>query len=479
MKKFLDKDFILSNEVAKELYHQFAAPMPVIDYHCHLSPKDIAEDRRFNNLTEAWLEGDHYKWRALRANGVDESFCTGGQPAEEKFMKWAETVPQTLRNPLYHWTHMELKNTFGIETLLSPETAGEIYAEANKQLQEGPFSCRGLLEHYNVEVVCTTDDPIDSLEYHRQIAADGFACKVLPAFRPDKAFAVEDPESYNKYIDKLEEVAGLSINAYSDLLEALQRRVDFFHEHGGRLSDHGFTTLPNLPCMEGEAARIFAEVRSGMLLSDDEIEQFKTSVLLELGRMYHAKGWTQQFHVGATRNNNTKQFKALGPDTGYDSIGNSICAEALSALLDRWDQTDQLPKTIVYNLNPSDNYMLAATIGNFQDGKTAGKVQMGSGWWFLDQKEGIEMQLNALSSQGLLSRFVGMLTDSRSFLSFPRHDYFRRILCDVIGREVEQGLLPYDRELLGQLIKNICYYNAKNYFGFEEAVTAEPVLDEV
>ncbi|BDD04804.1 glucuronate isomerase [Aureibacter tunicatorum] len=466
MKKFLDHNFLLSNTTAETLYHEHASKMPIIDYHCHLSPKDIAENRQFENLTQAWLEGDHYKWRALRANGINEKFCTGQSSDFIKFQKWAETVPHTMRNPLYHWTHMELKQVFGINELLNPNSAEKIYADTNELLAKKEFGCQGLLRKFNVEVVCTTDDPIDSLEYHQAIAKSDFSTQVLPTFRPDKAFAIENPKTYRKYLTELSKIVGFEIDSFESLVNALQSRVDFFHANGCRLSDHGFTSLPNADFNTNEIIAIFKNFLSGKSISNLEVEKFKCAVLEKLGQMYHEKNWTQQFHIGAIRNSSSRMFNLLGADAGFDSIGNPTNAEALASMLDRWDKTDQLAKTILYNLNPSDNYMYATMIANFQDGNTAGKIQFGSGWWFLDQKEGIEMQLNALSSQGLLSRFVGMLTDSRSFLSFPRHDYFRRILCNLIGKDVEEGLLPNDILWLGEMVENICYYNAKNYFKF-------------
>lgn len=468
MKKFLGKNFMLQNKTAERLYHDHAAKMPIIDYHCHLPPKDIAEDRKFNNLTEIWLEGDHYKWRAMRTNGVDEKFVTGNATDEEKFMKWAETVPFTIRNPLYHWTHMELKNPFGIDTILDGKSAKKVYKTANEKLAKDKFSCRKLLNHFKVEVVCTTDDPADSLNYHQQLKNDKFKIKILPTFRPDKAMAVDDAEAYNQYLEKLEKTSETSIGSYQDLLDALQKRHDFFHAMGGRLSDHGVETMFAEDYTEKEAANIFNKVRSGKKLTAQESAKFKSAMLYNFGIMDHAKGWTQQFHLGALRNNNQRMLRTLGPDTGFDSIGDWPMAEGLSRFFDRLDNTDQLAKTILYNLNPRDNYLFATMIGNFQDGSVAGKMQFGTGWWFLDQKEGMTWQMNALSNLGLLSRFVGMLTDSRSFLSYPRHDYFRRILCNLIGQDVENGEIPADLELLGQMVENISYYNARNFFGFYE-----------
>ena len=466
MKKFLDKDFLLSNSVAEELYHDHAAKMPIIDYHNHLIPEQIANNYQFPSITEAWLGGDHYKWRAMRGNGIDKEFITGSASDEEKFQKWAETVPYTLRNPLYHWTHLELRRYFGIEELLSPETASEIYSETSALLKKDSHSCIGLLLQMNVETLCTTDDPIDSLAHHKSIKERLKAPKVFPTFRPDKALGVDNPISYNSYIDQLSEVSQTKIDNLDDLLQALQNRVDFFHAHGGRLSDLGFNTIPML----GDSSSVesnFKKVRSGQSLTDREVEHLQAHILLELCKMYHAKGWAQQFHLGALRNNNDRGHRELGPDTGFDSIGDFNHAVALSKFLNKLDDSNQLAKTILYNLNPRDNDLFATMAGNFNDGKTIGKIQFGSGWWFLDQKVGMEAQMNSLSNMGLLSRFIGMLTDSRSFLSFPRHEYFRRILCNLIGTDVVNGELPHDMGLLGGMVEDICYNNAKRYFEFE------------
>ncbi|HKL31170.1 MAG TPA: glucuronate isomerase [Tangfeifania sp.] len=467
MKKFMDENFLLQTETAQKLYHNYAAKMPVFDYHCHISPKEIAEDKQFDNLAQIWLYGDHYKWRAMRTNGVDEHFCTGDASDWEKFEKWAETVPFTLRNPLYHWTHLELKRFFGIEKLLSPETAKEIWDTCNAKLQSPEYSVRNLIRMANVHTICTTDDPVDSLEYHRQIKESDFEVKVLPAWRPDKAMAVEDADSYNKYIDKLEEVSGVEVNTFEHLMEALDKRHEFFHENGCRLSDHGLETAYAEDYSKRDIIDIFSKVRYGAKLTHTEILKFKSCMLYELGIMDHSRGWTQQFHIGALRNNNTRLFNRLGPDTGFDSIGDFEIARPLSKLLDRLDQNDQLSKTIIYNLNPRDNELIATMIGNFQDGSVPGKMQFGSGWWFLDQKDGMEQQMNALSNLGLLSRFVGMLTDSRSFLSYIRHEYFRRTLCNLIGTDVENGELPGDMDMLGQMVEDICFNNANRYFNFE------------
>jgi glucuronate isomerase len=464
MKKFLDKDFLLDNESARRLYHEVAAPLPIIDYHCHLDPAQIAEDIHFDNLTQIWLAGDHYKWRAMRANGIDERFCTGDASDKEKFMKWAETVPSTLRNPLYHWTHLELQRYFEIHELLNPENAEKIYEEAGAMLQSEEFSVRKLVRKMNVEVICTTDDPVDSLEHHKKIGEDGFETRVLPAWRPDKSLAVEDPESYNLYLDQLEKAANCSIGSYMDLLTALNERHEFFHEMGCRLSDHGLESFIAKDIDHRKVERVFLKVRSGRHLNPQEIASFKSSMLMELAVMDYEKGWAQQYHVGALRNNNSRRLEELGPDTGFDSMGDFLMARDMSAFFDRLDKQDQLAKTIVYNLNPADNALIATMLYNFNDGLTPGKMQFGSGWWHLDQKFGMTDQLNTLSSLGLLSQFVGMLTDSRSFLSYPRHEYFRRILCNLVGTDVENGEIPNEPLLVDKLIKNVCYYNPKNYF---------------
>ncbi len=465
IKKFLGPNFLLENEVAEELYHEFAKDMPIIDYHCHLPPADLANDRQFNNLTEIWLEGDHYKWRAMRANGVDEKYITGDGSAEEKFYKWAETVPHTLLNPLYHWTHLELRRYFDINELLNPSTAVEIYNEANTQLMEPGFSCRNILRKMNVKVVCTTDDPVDTLEHHLLLSQQ-YEIKVLPTFRPDKAYAVENEEVYVKYIEQLSDASGITINSYDTLLNALENRIAHFNDAGCRLSDHGLEQLYFENVTAAEVQKIFLKVLGGQALAQPEVHKFKCAVLLELCKLYHKYGWTQQFHLGALRNNNDRMMRQLGPDTGFDSIGDFSQASSLSSFLDQLDTTDQLSQTILYNLNPGDNEVIATMIGNFNDGSVAGKVQFGSGWWFLDQKDGMTRQMIALSNMGLLSRFVGMLTDSRSFMSYPRHEYFRRILCNLLGKDVVNGEVPYDIDLLGDMVKNICYNNAKDYFKF-------------
>ena len=466
MKTFLDEDFLLQNKTAQRLYHEHAAQQLIIDYHCHLPVKDIADDHRFRDLQEIWLAGDHYKWRAMRTNGIDERYCTGNATPREKFDKWAETVPYTLRNPLYHWTHLELKRYFGISDLLSPATAGAIWEKANGMLQQPDFSCRSLLTKMNVEVVCTTDDPADSLEYHEQLQREFSEVKVYPAFRPDKAMAVEDAAAYNVYLDRLAGAAGMEIASYSDLLEALKKRHDFFDAHGCRLSDHGIDTFYAEEYTEKEVEKIFHRIRSGKELDTLSQKKIKTALLTEFAVMDHEQGWVQQYHYGALRNNNRLMYERLGPDTGFDSIDDVPVARTMSRFLDRLAYREKLAKTILYNLNPADNELVATMAGNFQDGTAPGKIQFGAAWWFLDQKEGMERQLNALSALGLLSRFVGMLTDSRSFMSYPRHEYFRRILCNLIGSDVEKGLLPNDMEWLGKMVENISYFNAKEYFNF-------------
>jgi glucuronate isomerase len=462
----MDENFLLQTKTAQDLYYNHAAKMPIFDYHCHINPKQIAEDVRFENITQIWLYGDHYKWRGMRTNGVDEKYCTGNATDREKFDKWAETVPQTLRNPLFHWTHLELKRFFGVEKVLSPKTADEIWEACNEKLNSPGYSVRGIIKMANVHTICTTDDPVDSLEYHRQIKASGFETKVLPAWRPDKAMAVENQKTYNEYIDQLADVAATNISTFSNLMSALDKRHAFFHENGCRLSDHGLETAIAEDYTSSEIEIIFAKIRSGKELTHTEILKFKSAMLYEFGVLDHSRGWSQQFHIGALRNNNTRLFKKLGADVGFDSIGDFEIARPLSKLLDRLDMENRLAKTVLYNLNPRDNELIGTMIGNFQDGSVPGKMQFGSGWWFLDQKDGMEKQINALSNLGLLSRFVGMLTDSRSFLSYTRHEYFRRTLCNILGNDVEKGEIPNDMELLGQMVENISFNNAKNYFNF-------------
>lgn len=468
MKEFMDEHFLLETETAKRLYHEHAKNMPIIDFHCHLNPEFIAKDRQFDNLGQIWLEGDHYKWRAMRTNGVDERYCTGKDTTDwEKFEKWAETVPYTMRNPLYHWTHLELQRAFGVNTLLKPESARAIYDECTLKLKTPEFSARGLMKKFNVETVCTTDDPIDSLEYHQSLRDQGFEIRVLPAWRPDKAMAVEDPVKYRAYMEKLSEVSGVSITTYTDLMLALQKRHDFFASMGCKLSDHGIEEFYAEDYTAAEVDSIFKKVMAGKALQMDEIRKIKSAILFDLAIMDWAAGWVQQFHYGALRDNNTRLLTSLGPDTGFDSIGDFTVAKSMSKFLNQLDLKNQLAKTILYNLNPRDNDLIATMIGNYQDGSVAGKIQFGSGWWFLDQEAGITAQLNSLSLMGLLSRFVGMLTDSRSFLSYPRHEYFRRILCNLLGNDVEKGKLPASElNFIGKMVEAICYQNAVDYFQF-------------
>ncbi len=467
MKAFLDQNFLLQNKTAEKLYHDFAVKMPLIDYHCHLAPDQIANNINFKNLTDAWLAGDHYKWRALRTNGVDESYCTGNKSDEEKFMKWAETVPYTMRNPLYHWTHLELQRYFGITEILNPVSAKKIYEQASSQLQSADYTTQGMIKKMNVRVICTTDDPIDSLEYHQKIKDSSFEVKVLPAFRPDKAMEVSNAANFIAYLAKLEKASSISISSFDDFLYALQNRHDFFASMGCNVSDHGLEQIYVEDFTGSEINSIFDKVKSGKELSILEQHKFKSCMLLHFAEWDWEKGWIQQYHLGALRNNNSRMLQLLGPDTGWDSIGDFSQASALSKFLNKLDTEDKLAKTIIYNLNPADNELMATMIGNFNDGSVAGKVQFGSGWWFLDQKDGMEKQINALSNMGLLSRFVGMLTDSRSFLSYPRHEYFRRILCNIFGKEIENGELPNDIEWIGKLVEDICFNNANEYFGWK------------
>ncbi|MCX6172522.1 MAG: glucuronate isomerase [Flavobacterium sp.] len=464
---FITDNFLLHNEAAKTLYYHHAKTQPIFDYHCHLSPKDIAEDRQFENLTQIWIEGDHYKYRAMRANGVDEKFITGDASPYDKFQKWAQTVPYTLRNPLYHWTHLELKNYFGITTLLDVNSAEAIYNEATALLQKPEYSVRNILRKMNVKVVGTTDDPTDDLQFHKKIKDDNFEIKVLPSFRPDKATEIEKGQVFIDWIQKLAMTVGYSITEYSNLIKALQERHDFFHEMGCRISDHGHANFYGEDYTESEVNIIFAKAMKGELVSVIEINKYKSAVLFELALMNKKKSWAQQFHVGAIRNNNAKMLKEIGPDQGFDSLGDLNMSDNMSKFFGRLSQCDGLTKTIVYNLNPRDSEMFASMAANFNDGKVAGKMQYGAAWWFLDQKDGMEKQLNVLSNFGLLSRFVGMVTDSRSFLSFPRHEYFRRILCNVLGDEIEKGELPDDMKLIGSMVENICYKNAVAYFEIE------------
>ena len=463
---FIHEDFLLGNKPARRLYHKFAEAEPIFDYHCHIPPKDIAENRQFKNLFEIWLEGDHYKWRALRSNGVAEKFVTGNATPEQKFNAWAKTVPHTLRNPLYHWTHLELKRYFGITDLLSEKTAAKIWKQANAKLATPAFTTHGLLKKMQVKVVGTTDDPVDSLEHHRAFAKSGHPTKMLPAFRPDKALTVNQPAGFNKWVEQLASAANVDINGFSAFISALEQRHAYFHSQNCRLSDHGLNHCFADFCSEKVAAGIFDKARKGAVVSPEEHSQFASFMMLFFGQLDAQRGWTKQLHLGALRDNNDRLLTQLGPDTGFDSIGDFPQAVTLSAYLNKLDSENKLPKTVIYNLNPADNHVFATMIGNFQDGTIPGKIQYGSGWWFLDQKEGMEWQLNALSNLGLLSRFIGMITDSRSFMSYPRHEYFRRTLCNLIGRDIKNGLMPDDDSLVGPMIKNICYANAKNYLAF-------------
>ncbi|MGV3704828.1 MAG: glucuronate isomerase [Arcticibacter sp.] len=466
MKQFLDENFLLTNRTAERLYHEYAKEMPIIDYHNHLIPEQIANDVSFENLTQVWLYGDHYKWRAMRTNGVNEDYITGGKSDFEKFEKWAETVPYTMRNPLYHWTHLELRRYFDVNDILSGSTAKKVYDACNAKLVTPEFSVRGLLSRMNVEAVCTTDDPIDSLEHHQKIAAEGIALQVRPTFRPDKAMAADDVAGLNDYIAKVEQVTNLSISDFDTYLKALKLRHDYFDQNGCRVSDHGLEQIYAEDYTDEEISKIFLKIRNNETITESEVLKFKSAMLVHFAKWDHEKGWVQQFHLGALRNNNRRMLSILGPDTGWDSIGDFSQGRQLSKFLNGLDTSDQLAKTVIYNLNPADNELIATMIGNFNDGSVAGKVQFGSGWWFLDQKDGMIKQMNALSNMGLISRFIGMLTDSRSFLSYPRHEYFRRILCNLFGEEVENGELPNDIEWIGKVVKDICYYNAKNYISW-------------
>ncbi len=465
MKPFITDNFLLQNKFAEELYFNYAEKLPIIDYHNHLLPQDIASDRQFENITKVWIAGDHYKWRAMRTLGINEAYITGNASDEEKFKAWAKTVPSTLRNPLFHWTHLELKRYFGIEELLNENNAQEIYDNASQQLQTKEKSCRGLLQMVNAETVCTTEDPTDTLEHHQALKKSDYNIKVRTAFRPDKAILIEN-DSYNDYINQLATAAGIEINTYQDLLDALYKRIEYFNANDCTLCDHGLNYISFEDFTEEEVKTIFEKKRNGAELTALETEKFKTATLLFLGETYHSFGWVQQYHLGALRNNNARMHNILGADTGWDSIGDFKQAANMSKFFNALDAKDKLTKTIIYNLNPADNEIFATMIGNFNDGSIKGKIQFGSSWWFLDQKDGIIKQLNALSNMGLISCFIGMLTDSRSFLSFPRHEYFRRVICNLFGQEMESGELPQDIELVGQTIADICYHNAKNYFDF-------------
>ncbi|MDY0357911.1 MAG: glucuronate isomerase [Sedimentisphaerales bacterium] len=462
---FLTEDFLLQTETARHLYHDHAAKLPIYDYHCHLPAHQIASDHRFENLTQAWLHGDHYKWRAMRSNGISEKYITGNAGDFEKFERWAATVPYCIGNPLYHWTHLELRRPFGITAkLLNPQTAKDIYHACSEMLRTAEFSVRNIMRRMNVKLVCTTDGPLDSLEHHRQIREDGFEIKVHPAWRPDQAMATDDLQALNAFIDRLGALCDIEIVSFDDYLDALVQRHSYFHEQGCRLSDHGLETAYAEDYTEKDVRTIFGTIRAGRDLTARESLQFKSAMMVEFGLMDAERGWVQQLHLGALRNNCTRLYSQLGPDIGCDSIGDFEIARPLAKFLDRLDRRGRLPKTILYNLNPRDNALLATMIGNFQDGSAPGKMQWGSGWWFLDQKDGMEEQIRTLANMGLLSRFVGMLTDSRSFLSYPRHEYFRRTLCNLLGGDVEAGLIPRDMGLLGTVVEDICYHNARAYF---------------
>lgn len=465
MKNFLDQDFLLQTKTAQQLYHEYAAPMPIIDYHNHLPPAEIAANKKFSTMTEIWLKGDHYKWRAMRAMGIDENLITGDADDYTKFKVWAETVPYTMRNPLYHWTHLELRKPFGITELLNKDSAERIYKEGNNQLQNLPVQT--ILGQFNVEVLCTTDDPADNLEYHLAMRQSDMKIKVFPAFRPDKSIAVEDPVAYNAYLERLSAASNTAINSYQALLDALKKRHDFFHEAGCRVSDHGLETMYAEDFTMAELESSFQKIRKGEPLSEHAVRQYKSGTLHFICQWYAERGWVQQFHIGALRNNNSRLLKRLGADAGIDSIGDWTVAQAMAKFFNRLDKENQLAKTIIYNNNPSYNAVYATMVGNFQGDGIRGKIQFGSGWWFLDQKDGMEQQMNTLSNMGMLSLFVGMITDSRSFLSFPRHEYFRRILCNLIGNDVENGELPHDVKWLGKMVQDICYHNAQKYFNFQ------------
>lgn len=463
--KFINDNFLLENKYAEELYHNYAKPQPIIDYHNHLPPQSIAEDTMFENISQVWIKGDHYKWRAMRTLGIDERFITGEASDKEKFLNWVKTVPHTMRNPLYHWTHMELARYFDIDDLLSETLAEKIYEETKEKLNTPSYSCQNLLRKMNTEVVCTTEDPLDNLQHHKDIKQKGLDFTVSTAFRPDKVILI-NAEGYNEYINQLSDVVGCSIDSYEQLCDALKARIEYFHANGCRLCDHGLDQIYFEDYKENEIKSIFKKKREGQIVTELESLKFQSSVLIYLCELYHEYGWVQQFHLGALRNNNTRMHRILGPDTGWDSIGDLPQAFKLSRFLDALDSQDKLTKTIIYNLNPADNEVMATMIGNFNDGSIKGKVQFGSGWWFLDQKDGMEKHMNALSNMGLISCFVGMLTDSRSFLSFPRHEYFRRVLCNLLGKEIAKGELPNEMALVGKMVENISYHNAKEYFDF-------------
>jgi len=467
VKKFMDENFLLNNETAVKLYHDYAKDMPIYDYHCHISPKEIAENKKYKNITEVWLGGDHYKWRAIRSNGIDEKYITGDADDKEKFFKWCETIPHCIGNPLYHWTHLELKRYFGIDCILSPETAEYVWNKCNELLQRDDFTVREIIKKSNVKLICTTDDPVDSLEYHKAIAEDKtFDVKVLPTFRPDKGMNIEK-DGFAEWIGKLSKVSGIDIKSFEDLKEALKLRIEFFHNMGCRISDHALDPVVYCEATEDEVDAIFKKALKGESLSKQEIEAYKTAYMIFVGREYARRGWAMQLHIGTIRNNNKKMMKLLGPDTGFDAMGDYNIAQPLAELLNSLEETGELPKTILYGINPAYNEVLGTIMGCFQGGSVPGKIQLGSGWWFNDQKDGMIKQMVALANLGLLSRFVGMLTDSRSFLSYTRHEYFRRILCNLIGEWAENGEVPADMDYLGGIVKDICYNNAVRYFGIE------------
>ncbi|QHQ75264.1 glucuronate isomerase [Bacillus pumilus] len=466
MKAFLNEQFLLNSPTAEKLYHEFAKDLPIIDYHCHLSPKDIYENKTFRNITEAWLYGDHYKWRAMRANGIPETHVTGDASDYDKFLAWAKTVPMTIGNPLYHWTHLELRRYFEVQDLLNEKNADTIWQKVNEKLQEEGFGARDFIMKSNVETVVTTDDPIDSLQYHQKLREEGFSVQVLPGFRPDKALDIAN-DLFEKYVHELAEASAISIQSYQDFLNALRARIDFFHEHGCLISDHAINEMTYEETTQEEVETIFHKRMSGYPLTEKEKIKFKTETFIMLGQAYCERGWAMQLHINALRNNNTKMFERLGPDTGYDAMNDEDIAKPLCRILDRLEQEDALPNTILYSLNPRDNVVISTLAGSFQDGKTPGKMQHGTAWWFNDTKQGMTEQMMTLSSIGLISRFIGMMTDSRSFLSYTRHEYFRRLLCDIIGDWVEKGEVPYDLELLGEIVKGISYENAKQYFQFD------------
>lgn len=466
MNSFISDDFLLQSSAARQLYHDYAADQPIIDYHSHIPPDEVAQDRQFETLTQIWLAGDHYKWRAMRALGIDEAYITGDASDEDKFIKWAESVPHTARNPLFHWTHLELKRYFGVDELLTPQTAAHIYKTCNSLLSQDHYSAQGLLRQMNVEVVCTTDDPANDLSHHLNHMRRNPDAAMYPTFRPDPVYSFSDPKIWNSYVNRLGETADTEITTLNQLLDALQKRIDDFQEAGCKLADHGLGKLPDKPSKSVDEEQLFKEIRSRRSLTPEQQDALAFHILVFLGHQYHQRGWTQQFHLGAFRNTNTRLYNKLGPDTGFDSLGDYAHGKAMKDFFDELDTTDQLAKTILYNLNPADNALFATMAGNYNDGSIKGKIQYGPAWWFLDQKDGIENQLNILSNTGLLSCSVGMLTDSRSFLSYTRHEYFRRILCNLIGRDVENGELPNDLKWLGGMVSDICYNNAKQYFNF-------------